>query len=110
MTVAFMTFCAALQEILFWQYRTMETMYGRIAKAIAQFGVDSKPTDYLSFYCLGKREAPDEAPEGEFSEPSSGSLLDRVHKSRRHCIYVHSKMTIYDDQFIIIGSANINQR
>ena len=28
----------------------------------------------------------------------------------RHMIYVHSKMMIVDDEFILIGSANINDR
>ena len=28
----------------------------------------------------------------------------------RHPIYVHSKMMIVDDDYILLGSANINQR
>ena len=28
----------------------------------------------------------------------------------RQPVYVHSKMTIVDDEYILIGSANINQR
>ena len=28
----------------------------------------------------------------------------------RHPVYVHSKMMIVDDEYIILGSANINQR
>ena len=64
---------AAIQEILYWQWRTMETMYRRVAKAIAEAGVgDSrKPTDYLNFYCLAKREGPDEG--GEFETPNEVS-------------------------------------
>ena len=31
-------------------------------------------------------------------------------KFRRFMIYVHSKGMIADDEFVIIGSANINQR
>jgi len=31
-------------------------------------------------------------------------------KFRRFMIYVHSKGMIVDDEFVIIGSANINQR
>ncbi len=61
---------AAIQEILYWQWRTFETMYKRIAKAIADNGVDAHPTDYLNFYCLGKREAAEEMPEGEFETPA----------------------------------------
>lgn len=101
---------AAIQEILHWQYRTMEAMYRRIARALKEFEVDAHPTDYLSFYCLAKRESPDEMPEGEFADPTPGSLLEKVRKSRRHPIYVHSKLSIFDDQYVVIGSANINQR
>ena len=66
----------AIQEILFWQFRTMETMYRRIAQALD--GQDAHPTDYLSFYCLGKRESPDEVPVDELAEPepeTAGELL-----------------------------------
>lgn len=31
-------------------------------------------------------------------------------KNRRFMIYVHSKGMIVDDEYIILGSANINQR
>ena len=31
-------------------------------------------------------------------------------KNRRFMIYVHSKGMIVDDEYIIVGSANINQR
>lgn len=31
-------------------------------------------------------------------------------KSRRFMIYVHSKGMIVDDEYVILGSANINQR
>lgn len=33
-----------------------------------------------------------------------------VRKNRRFMIYVHSKGMIVDDEYVIIGSANINQR
>ena len=98
-----------IQEILFWQYRTMETMYKRIAKALeGQDGVH--PTDYLSFYCLAKRESPDEVPFDELSEPEPGSTSDLLRQTLRHPVYVHCKMSIFDDEYIIIGSANVNQR
>jgi hypothetical protein len=31
-------------------------MYGKIAQAIAEEGLDAHPRDYLNFYCLGVRE------------------------------------------------------
>ena len=84
-------------------------MYKRVSKALAAQNSEAKPQDYLNFYCLAKRETADEAPEGEFSEPQSGDAV-RAFKTRRSPIYVHSKMTIFDDQYVLIGSANINQR
>lgn len=33
-----------------------------------------------------------------------------VRKSRRFMIYVHSKGMIVDDEYVLLGSANINQR
>ena len=34
----------------------------------------------------------------------------KLRNTRRFMIYVHSKMIIVDDSFILVGSANINQR
>ena len=99
----------ASQEILFWQRCTMEAMYWRIANAIKDNGLDTHPTDYLMFFCLGKRETAEEVPENlELADPETPA--GRVRQSLRHPIYVHSKLCIVDDNYIIVGSANINQR
>merc|ERR1712228_470725 len=37
-------------------------------------------------------------------------VASKLRKSLRFMIYVHSKMAIFDDEYIIIGSANINER
>ena len=109
----------SVQEILYWQYRTMETMYRRIAQAIKTFvsfddvnqeQTGRHPTDYLSFYCLGKREGHDECPSESLEKPKSGTQAESVRASLRHPIYLHSKMSIFDDEYVLIGSANINQR
>ena len=34
----------------------------------------------------------------------------KLRKVRRHMIYVHSKLMVVDDAYVITGSANINQR
>ncbi|GJX66071.1 phospholipase D alpha 1 [Tanacetum coccineum] len=100
----------SVQAILDWQRRTMEMMYKDIVKALQAKGLDTDPREYLTFFCLGNREdekdgehQPSEAP-----EPNSGYL--HAQKNRRFMIYVHSKMMIVDDEYIIVGSANINQR
>lgn len=100
---------AAIQEILFWQYRTMESMYQMIAAAIEEHGVGTSPSDYLMFFCLAKQEGPDDVPEDlEPAEPETPA--ETIRTTLRHPIYVHSKMMIVDDDYVIVGSANINQR
>ncbi|MED6193553.1 hypothetical protein PIB30_020697 [Stylosanthes scabra] len=42
--------------------------------------------------------------------PKQGSHYQKAQDARRFMIYVHSKMMIVDDEYIIIGSANINER
>jgi len=100
---------APIQEILRWQFRTMQAMYHQIGAAIQEAEAETQPTDYLMFFCLGKRESPDEVPE-DLAAPPEGTLVEAVRTSLRHPIYVHSKMTIVDDDYVLVGSANINQR
>ena len=46
---------AAVQEVIFWQGRTIQMMYHIIGQAMQKAGVqDQHPRDYLSFFCLGK--------------------------------------------------------
>jgi len=100
---------AALQEILYWQHRTMQMMYTIVADAIKEHGVEAKPTDYLMFFCLAKREGMNDIPE-DIGPPAAGTKAELVRMTLRHPIYVHCKMLIVDDDYIIVGSANINQR
>ncbi|CAL4991323.1 unnamed protein product [Urochloa decumbens] len=72
-----------VQAILHWQRKTMEMMETKL----------EVPREY--------------EPKGH---PPRGSDYDRAQKVRRTMIYVHSKLMIVDDEYIIIGSANINQR
>ncbi len=45
---------ASVQEVIFWQGRTIQMMYHIIGQAMQDAGVhDQHPRDYLSFYCLG---------------------------------------------------------
>ena len=99
-----------IQEILYWQHLTMNAMYKKIAKTIQEKELDTKPKDYLQFFCLGKQEGPEDLPVDELGEPEAGSEPATIRSTLRHSIYVHSKMTIIDDDYVLIGSANINQR
>ena len=99
---------APIQEILYWQMRTMEMMYSRVGEALRTTGSDTHPTDWLLFLCPGKREAPGD--HLNHLEPPVEPMAKIFRESLRFPIYVHSKMMIVDDSYIIVGSANINQR
>ncbi|KAF6135652.1 hypothetical protein GIB67_028223 [Kingdonia uniflora] len=103
---------ASVQEILFWQYQTMQMMYEIIAKELKSTGVEnSHPQDYLNFFCLGNREElPKETPTSTSEPSANGETVSASHKSRRFMIYVHAKGMIVDDEYVIVGSANINER
>ncbi|KAJ9561849.1 hypothetical protein OSB04_007009, partial [Centaurea solstitialis] len=96
---------ATVQEILYWQSQTMETMYTVVAQEIKAMQLDAHPQDYLNFYCLGKRE---ELPEEMIQ--SADDKVSESQKFQRFMIYVHAKGMIVDDEYVIMGSANINQR
>lgn len=44
------------------------------------------------------------------TEPNTSEYQAQCRRSRRFMIYVHSKGMIVDDEYVILGSANINQR
>ncbi|XP_022131534.1 phospholipase D alpha 1-like isoform X4 [Momordica charantia] len=101
---------ASVQAILDWQRRTMEMMYTDITQALRKKGLDANPRDYLTFFCLGNREKKRTGEHVPPEKPEPNSDYARAQEFRRFMIYVHSKMMIVDDEYIIIGSANINQR
>ncbi|XP_024028177.1 phospholipase D alpha 4 [Morus notabilis] len=100
-------------DILHWTRETMSMMYKLIGEAIEESGGGegiSNPRDYLNFFCLANREIEGE---GEYVAPHSphpGSHYWNAQKHRRFMVYVHSKLMIVDDSYLLIGSANINQR
>ncbi|XP_057776454.1 phospholipase D alpha 1-like [Salvia miltiorrhiza] len=101
----------SVQAILDWQRRTMEMMYTDIYSALSVKGIyNVDAREYLTFFCLGNREVkiPGEYTPPEHPEPETDYI--RAQQARRFMIYVHSKMMIVDDEYIIVGSANINQR
>ncbi|XP_073012060.1 phospholipase D delta [Typha latifolia] len=102
---------ASVQEILFWQGQTIQMMYEIIANELKSMELENAhPQDYLNFYCLGNRE---ELPNGNSQEDNQStekSTAALAQKFRRFMIYVHAKGMIVDDEYVILGSANINQR
>ncbi|GLU00572.1 hypothetical protein SLE2022_179280 [Rubroshorea leprosula] len=104
---------AATQRILFWQHKTMQMMYETVYKALVEAGLEGAftPQDYLNFFCLGNREALDGFDPSSSGSPNAQNTPQALtQKSRRFMIYVHSKGMIVDDEYVILGSANINQR
>ncbi|KAG2292129.1 hypothetical protein Bca4012_008122 [Brassica carinata] len=100
----------SVQAILDWQRRTMEMMYKDVIKALREKGLEEDPRDYLTFFCLGNREVKKDGEYEPTEKPEPDSDYIRAQEARRFMIYVHTKMMIVDDEYIIIGSANINQR
>ncbi|KAF2614331.1 hypothetical protein F2Q70_00013060 [Brassica cretica] len=92
-----------MQEILYWQSQTMQMMYDVIARELKSVQSNAHPLDYLNFYCLGKREQfPDH-------DMPATNVTDS-YKFKRFMIYVHAKGMVVDDEYVLMGSANINQR
>ncbi|XVF33424.1 hypothetical protein REPUB_Repub17cG0167800 [Reevesia pubescens] len=103
---------AATQRILFWQHKTMQMMYETIYRALVEAGLEGafSPQDFLNFFCLGNREADGFQSSGLESPSAANTPQALSQKSGRFMIYVHSKGMIVDDEYVILGSANINQR
>ncbi|CAH2071316.1 unnamed protein product [Thlaspi arvense] len=107
-----------MQRILYYQYETMQMMYRTIYETLVEVGLDGQhePQDFLNFFCLGTREVADANGTVSLYSPlnppkkTANATLVQVLKSRRFMIYVHSKGMVVDDEFVLIGSANINQR
>ncbi|KAG8643632.1 phospholipase D alpha 1 [Manihot esculenta] len=100
----------SVQAILDWQKRTMEMMYKDVIQALQAKGIEEDPRNYLTFFCLGNREVKKSGEYEPSERPEADSDYMRAQEARRFMIYVHAKMMIVDDEYIIIGSANINQR
>eukprot|EP00915_Cephaloidophora_sp_WS-2016_P007919 GHVH01010949.1.p1 GENE.GHVH01010949.1~~GHVH01010949.1.p1 ORF type:complete len:606 (+),score=88.45 GHVH01010949.1:960-2777(+) len=124
---------AAVQEILHLQYQTCRMMATRVSKHLESNG--GHPSDwrkYLSFFFMGKNEpSPHDGSDsttdspnklkaadkkgsrlssGRSSSREAGDVLDRVKVTRRHPIYIHSKFFVVDDEYALLGSANVNER
>ena len=82
-----------------FQWNTMRSMADRVRK-----GIKGDWRDHLSFYFLANWKDLG----GKLA--SAGKRDARVRANRRYMIYVHSKMMIVDDRFVILGSANLNER
>jgi phospholipase D1/2 len=102
----------ATQGLLYFQRVTIEAMYKQVQDALTARMANSSDyglevSDYLNIYCLGTRET------SHGSQATGESITEDekvLNNTRRHQIYIHSKMMIVDDDVVQIGTANINQR
>ncbi|QCE02265.1 phospholipase D alpha 4-like isoform X2 [Vigna unguiculata] len=99
-----------VQDILHWTRETMAMMYRLIGEAIQESEEPAHPRDYLNFFCLANREQKGPGEYLPLDSPQPETQYWNAQKNRRFMVYVHSKFMIVDDIYILIGSANINQR
>ncbi|ESQ29962.1 hypothetical protein EUTSA_v10011259mg [Eutrema salsugineum] len=99
-----------VQEMLHWTRETMSMMYRIIGEAIWESGNGSHPRDYLNFFCLANREEKRDGEHEAVSSPHHRTHYWNAQRNRRFMVYVHSKIMIVDDAYVLVGSANINQR
>lgn len=86
-----------------FEWKTMEYMARAVRTAAHARGKDWR--DYLSFCFLANWNT---VPAG--TRRTTGTRAERVRDNKRYMIYVHSKLMIVDDRYVIFGSANLNER
>lgn len=86
-----------------FEWKTMEYMAKAIYRAAHAAGADWR--DYLSFCFLANWNTVPAA-----RRRTTGTRAQRVGANERYMIYVHSKLMIVDDRYLIFGSANLNER
>ncbi len=91
------------QPVRYWGQQTIQWMVDQVQEAAKSKGKGWQ--EFLSFYFLGQRSGDVNYEPGEVKKRK-----ERVALANRYMIYVHSKMMIVDDNWIIIGSANLNER
>ncbi|ESW07555.1 hypothetical protein PHAVU_010G139800 [Phaseolus vulgaris] len=99
-----------VQDILHWTRETMAMMYRLIGEALQESRQPGHPRDYLNFFCLANREQKGPGEYLPLDSPKPETQYWNAQKNRRFMVYVHSKFMIVDDLYILIGSANVNQR
>lgn len=91
-----------------FQVNTMSFMAQGVARAVAdqnaKDGGKRDWRDFLSFYFLSSWN------NQSIPLVQNGKRRVRVQLNLRYQLYVHSKLMIVDDEYVILGSANLNER
>ena len=76
-----------------WEYFTISRGGNSILEQLARDTNIADPSEYIEFFSLRQHA----------SSPTTNKPTTEI-------IYIHSKLMIIDDEVVIIGSANINDR
>ena len=93
----------AAQRQRFFEFATMRFMAQSVARKATSKGRDWR--EFLTFYFLANWSGV-----GPAAVAEAGKRKDRARINQRYQLYVHSKLLIADDQCLILGSANLNER
>ncbi|HLT36162.1 MAG TPA: phospholipase D-like domain-containing protein, partial [Enhygromyxa sp.] len=91
---------AAVAQRLF-EWRTMRYMAQAVFAVASARGKDWR--DYLSFCFLANWNT-------VAAPRTTGTRAERVRANQRYMVYVHSKLIMIDDRYVLFGSANLNER
>jgi len=95
-----------MQKVKEIQWNTIQWMISHLNSQLPGVGQD-KWKKYLSFYFLAQWH--DLTAQGG-PNTAENDREKRVANNRRYMIYVHSKLMIIDDRYVMLGSANLNER
>jgi phospholipase D1/2 len=97
------------------EWQTIAYMINEVRNAAA--AVNKNWDDYLSFCFLMRSDAAGEnSPPPSLSynwrdlAPLKNGRMDLCRTNQRYMVYIHCKLMIIDDRFLILGSANANER
>lgn len=88
----------SILEVRTNEWLTVQYMVQKVAQECG-----NEWSDYLSFYFLANWTT-------KTDPVAKGGREERVRGNDRYMVYVHSKLMIVDDRYLILGSANLNER
>ena len=100
------TNAATLRLIMHYHQKSISSGESSIFGVLRQAGID--PAEYITVCSLRNHGKLGQGPALNASPPSSSDSLPRPIVTEQ--VYIHSKVMIVDDEWAIIGSANINDR